>query len=633
MVTACYGQLAAVYSDDHTIQIWNVVTNTCVQTLERHAPSFAIVSFSLFGTRIASGCIQDLKFRIWDVRTGICTQLLIAERRHRFRDDSLLLRVAFSPDGQRIACFTQAIDIWNIATKTCEKTLEGHTSLVYFLSFSPDGHRVASCSKDRTIRIWDITNGLCKQILQGHTNEVFSAAFSPDGHWVASGSADTTIRIWDLTTSSCVQILEGHRGAVNSVSFSADGRKLVSGGEDATIRIWDLTRAVHLQTLVGDTLRVVSVEFSPDNRTVATTSGAETVQIWDSTTGSCKLSLVHSGMVWRVVISPNGEFIATISVIASQHREFRIWHSTTGECVFVVKGDKEGLIPHAFSPDSRKVVVGSGDYDGVWVIDIYDSATGMLLQKLRRQTNEVNSIAFSPDGQQIASSCVEGNIRIWDATGVCVQELLPFRVAPSLVDFSPDSTKVTARSDLGCQVWDITTGFLLQTLEKQRFTRTIVTPTIAFSSDSQKLALNPGPYDTITVLDIATRAMPRLELGWSLSSEMAFSPDGQKIAASLFRETRVYDTTTGACIQQLEGYIRPIPAAIFSIDRESCVEERGGLGDCVISLNEAWVFVNGRAALWLPTEYRTNQFAMAKSTVALGCRSGQVWFLRFGPQE
>lgn len=52
----------------------------------------------------------------------------------------------------------ETVRIWDATTGECIRTLEGHTSYVYYASFSPDGKRIVSASLDKTIRIWDISD-------------------------------------------------------------------------------------------------------------------------------------------------------------------------------------------------------------------------------------------------------------------------------------------------------------------------------------------------------------------------------------------------------------------------------------------------------------------------------------------
>ncbi|HIE09351.1 MAG TPA: WD40 repeat domain-containing protein [Armatimonadetes bacterium] len=113
----------------------------------------------------------------------------------------------------------------------------GHWGSVFSVSFSPDGRLLASGSEDWTVKIWEVKTKKCIATFEGHEDFVNSVSFSPDGRLLASGSSDWTVKIWEVETGRCIATLKGHKGSVHSVSFSPNGRLLASGSGDNTVKI------------------------------------------------------------------------------------------------------------------------------------------------------------------------------------------------------------------------------------------------------------------------------------------------------------------------------------------------------------------------------------------------------------
>ncbi|PIG69509.1 G-protein beta WD-40 repeats containing protein, partial [Aspergillus arachidicola] len=83
-----------------------------------------------------------------------------------------------------------------------------------------------------------------------------------------------------------------------------------------------------------------------------------------------------------------------------------------------LEGHSDRVNSVAFSPDGQKIASGSKDK----TIKLWDTKTGMELQTLKGHSSPVESVAFSPDGQTIVSGSDDKTIKLWDAkTGMELQ--------------------------------------------------------------------------------------------------------------------------------------------------------------------------------------------------------------------
>ncbi|KDN60483.1 hypothetical protein CSUB01_06043 [Colletotrichum sublineola] len=74
----------------------------------------------------------------------------------------------------------------------------------------------------------------------------------------------------------------------------------------------------------------------------------------------------------------------------------------------------------AFSPDGRQLASASGDE----TVKVWDTATGRCQQTLEGHGDSVYSMAFLSDGRQLASASYDDTVKIWDtAIGLCWRTL------------------------------------------------------------------------------------------------------------------------------------------------------------------------------------------------------------------
>jgi WD40 repeat protein len=187
----------------------------------------------------------------------------------------------------------------------------------------------------------------------------------------------------------------------------------------------------------------------------------------------------------------------------------------------------------------------------------------------------VVGIAFSPDGQRLATSDTKGDIQIWDATtGTQLLHCRGHRHWTWAVAFSPDGKYLASASDdYRVKLWDVETGDCLQTHEGH----TDSVNAVVFSPNGQLLA-SCGQDGTIRLWQVIPRTShPELQtlVGhqgrvWTI----AFSADGQTLASGGEDcYLRLWDVATGICQQVWPAHDRWIRSLAFRPVREGSSEK------------------------------------------------------------
>jgi RNA polymerase sigma factor (sigma-70 family) len=417
-----------------TVIVWDVATETPVREfdqgdLERQLHLKRSLAFSPDGTRLAS---VD---RIWDLSSG--KEICRCEGRHTGG-------LSYAPDGKAVATagYDGAVRLHDPDTGKELPHLRGAGGSGEFLwlGFAPDGHelvalrgdmrpgacepgtgrlqswtsdgrqardlvidgcgRSAAMSPDGAafvvagdggaLAVWDTAGGKRVRQLVGDDGKdrrgpgapmgrpVF--AFSPDGRFVATvGRGDKDVRVWEVRTGKLVQTLPGHAEGITFLSFSGDGRRLVSAGYhgDGSVRSWDLATGKESRPAAMLPGRVRGV--APDGRT------------------------------WAVALEERGEV---------ETGPLRICAVETGKELFRL--ENAGLC--AFAPDGRTVAIQAGpspsaEEGGESTIQVIELATGGVRTRFRGHRAPLETLAYSPDAQLLASGSSDNTAIIWDLTG------------------------------------------------------------------------------------------------------------------------------------------------------------------------------------------------------------------------
>src|SRR5258708_5489747 len=195
-----------------------------------------------------------------------------------------------------------------------------------------------------------------------------------------------------------------------------------------------------------------------------------------------------------------------------------------GTTLFTYNGHSDYVDAVAWSPNGQ--FIASGSWDGT--AQVWDARTGALLTTYRGHKNAVSALAWSPNGQFIASGSWDGTAQVWDAFSGALQPLyIGHTDVVIAVAWSPNGQFIASGSwDGTAQVWDAFSG-ALQTLYMGH---TDAVSALAWSPDGQFIA--SGSWDhTVQVWYAQTGETLRTYYGHTeFLDAVAWPPDGPYIA-------------------------------------------------------------------------------------------------------
>ncbi|GAA2695554.1 NACHT and WD repeat domain-containing protein [Actinoplanes palleronii] len=462
--------------------MWDAATGRLIRSIPVGDYFAYDITISPDGAYVAIGKSMTAPARVWRLSDGkVVTD--IPETVH----------VAFAPDGTLVGAnrFGQLAQ-WSVPAGKKLRTMipDAGTPGAGRIATTPDGAVIAN-NGNRSSVVFSLT-GDTKTTQDTGVAAYTAAAVSPDGHLAVVTGLDAPTAVFRRTTTWL-----RHDGLVLSSSFSPDGRRLATAVEDGRVRVWDTaSRLLVTEIRAGGGLGRASYAAGG---TLVVATGAHTLEVRDAETGRIRETVPLAGLPNDLATSADGALVAVAT--GTNAREIfdpAADRENAAEIVLydVVRREvrgrfrpepKDTFSPYAvaFSPDGSTLLAtltssvpnrfssilrrwhtadfaeaGSLPLGAYQALDLAVSPVDGTLAvagtsghvEVRSpdgaqvrwhtpdQIQQVDAVAFAPDGRTIASTEFNGRVHLWDTgSRQLAATLTGHQDRSGALAFSPDS--------------------------------------------------------------------------------------------------------------------------------------------------------------------------------------------------
>lgn len=257
---------------------------------------------------------------------------------------------------------------------------------------------------DGRMMVWNWQSGKLRDRDRVQGTGIQAMVLSSDGQWLVTTGVDRRVHFRTLPDGDLDHTLHADFFNVLDVSVTPDNRILVSGGLDG-IRLWDLQNQRSLYTLTRF-LPVTQVAIHPDGEYLASSTIQGTIQLWALQAGSREQIWQAQGDVGIRLLdfSPDGSMLITVD----QAETIQLWDARTGTLRQTLENPQGQVDAIAFHPEHPLLLTSTQNQVYAW-----NWQTGAELGRQQLHTNWISAIAFSSDGQTLASGAYDGEIKLW----------------------------------------------------------------------------------------------------------------------------------------------------------------------------------------------------------------------------
>ncbi|XP_068554814.1 WD repeat-containing protein 3 [Anas acuta] len=441
----------AVGYEDGSIRIFSLLNGEANVTFNGHKAAVTAMQYDQLGGRLVSGS-KDTDVIVWDV---INESGLYRLKGHK----DAVTQVLFLKEKNLLVTSGKdtLVKWWDLDTQHCFKTLVGHRTEVWGMALISEEKRLITGTADSELRVWDISYIQEEVKDPDEPESKKSKGSSP----VAEKNAeeDETLELDEspeerlLKCSKVGSIMREGRDRVVTLATDRTGKILACHGTDSVLEVFSILSQEEVQKKLEKKMKKakkkakkkseeeepegdVELSLQEEIQRVTNIKASAKIKSFDmilSPKGELKVVLLLQNNIIesyllnlsaqvpqavrasKISIGGHRSDVRTlafssdnIAILSASAESVKIWNRSTLQCIRTM--DCEYALCSFFVPGDRQVIVGTK----TGKLQLYDLASGSLMETLNAHDGAVWSIALSPDQRGFVTGGADKCVKFWE---------------------------------------------------------------------------------------------------------------------------------------------------------------------------------------------------------------------------
>ena len=267
------------------------------------------------------------------------------------------------------------------------------------------------------------------------------------------------------------------------------------------------------------------------------------------------------GFPSEVRFSRNGKLLLVGGGRGAKEGGVTVWDIVKAERVITIGDQYDSVLAADISADQQWIALGGPDR----LVKIYDTKDGSLEHKIKKHTDWVTALEFSPDGKFLVTADRAGGAMLWEtASGQEMFALNGHKGAITSVSWREDSEMVlTASEDGSIKLWNPRDGQVIKSVSAHNGGVLCA----RFTHDGR--IVTSGRDNKVSVWNAPATSSKPLDFKGELPNRVAFTHDGKRAVGSDYDgRVLVWDAEAGKQVGELESNPPTLAARVERFEQQ-----------------------------------------------------------------